>query len=628
MTGLEIAAPTLGKLIIGKVFGEGVKRSESFIRKIHELNNREKSIQNYLKAIERVKRVRTLSYTDKDAIFENIYVPLNITSSSNTNYLIDEKVNIIQPRPINIVGRAGQGKSTILRRLFLNDVLRGENIPFFLELKYFRECSLESNLINEFKKWGLTLDESTVLDFISSENVTLYLDAFDEIPTEHVTSVLNQITQITNACDCKVILTSRPNTAVCHTENIDIFHVSDLTHEQVHLLLDIACSSKNQATSLKQALSIKPHALEFAKSPILVILLQIVFAHSNAVPSSLNDFYNRVYLTLYHRHDELKTNVARSFKAELTCDESEKIFHAFCYLSLMNHDLSFTKEVAIQHIGAALNIRGYSEIKPEHYFNDVFHVTNIIQEDGYDNYTFFHRSLQEFYSYKFIKDFFSVEKKQQFFKLCLDDGYTRSKFSLVLRFFDDDRESTSYLENYYLPLVGYIVGSDLNFDIEAAALRSIHNCTFELSGSFTNSTNEGGEVRVVSSDDKFDALGFIDSLIDNISDSKMEDMNLIHILHSAAFFKSDGERRKFNEINKLEGRIVSLEGSNAYELSGQVYLNNLLSESEYENYLSTYKNTIGKLGLIEQYKARLHALEGMNRSSHDLLFGNLFENER
>ena len=46
MTGLEFVAPTLGKLIIGKVFGEGVKRSESSLENVNTLNNRDKAIQN------------------------------------------------------------------------------------------------------------------------------------------------------------------------------------------------------------------------------------------------------------------------------------------------------------------------------------------------------------------------------------------------------------------------------------------------------------------------------------------------------------------------------------------------------------------------------------------------------
>lgn len=623
MTGLEFAAPAIGKLIIGKVFGEGVKRSESFLEKIKTLNNREKSVQSYLKALEKVKRVRTLSYTEKDALFNDIYVPLNITSCANTNYLVDETVKIPQPRAINIVGRAGQGKSTILRRLFLNELSSGNRIPILIELKYFREDSLEKNLINELKKWGLNFDELTVLEFVSSSEVSLYLDAFDEIPTASIDSVYQQISELKNSCECKVTITSRPNTSICHTDNIDTFHVSDLTNDQVYSILDVASSNKNQSTMLKQALEAKPHALEFVKSPILAVLLQIVFAHSNTVPSSLNDFYNRVYLTLFHRHDELKTNVSRGFKTNLTCDESERVFQTFCYLSLKSGDLSFSKEVAINHMRTALKVRGFEDIKPEHYFNDVFHVTNIIQEDGYDNYTFFHRSLQEFYAYKFIDSFFSTEQKKQFFGLCSKEARSLGQFNLVLRFFADNRESKEYLEYFFLPVLGYFIGSDLDFDQKAAATRLINDCQLKIrsksSITISPSGNDANEVGMVTLKPRFEAIDIIQvSHLGDTEDSNPISFLAVDSIHYKAFRKSNGESWDINELAKKLG--VKLTDDNLLQCNGEAFFRDLYSDRDKKEHLLNFKEIVNKYDMISLYKKQKSNFELLNDSASKLLF--------
>ncbi|EKY4874432.1 TPA: NACHT domain-containing NTPase [Vibrio diabolicus] len=627
MTGIEtLAAGALTKLFVSKIFGDSVKYSASFISKIKKSNDLEKSKQNYLRACERIKRVRTLSYTEKDAAFDEIYVPLNIKSSSNATYLIDGNVDIAYQRAINIVGRAGQGKSTILRKLFLNKLAGGNSLPFFFELKYFRSDTLEQNLINEFKKWGLNFDEETVLEFISNNDVVLFLDAFDEIPTEYLGKVFEQITRINNSCQCELIMTSRPNTSICNAENIDAFRMADLTTDQVDAILDVVCTSKNQATHLKQALRKKKHVLEFIKSPILTVLLQIVFAHSNAIPTSLNDFYNRVYLTLFHRHDELKTNVARGFKTDLTCDESEKVFQAFCYLGLKKGDVAFTKEKALQYMIQALELRGFEEIKAEHYFNDVFHVTNIIQEDGYDNYVFFHRSLQEFYAYKFVSGYFDSEQQKKFFKRCSTERDFRRNFSLVISFFDDDREATSYLKHYFIPLYSMIVGEEKGNDIEEAALDVISHTTMKF---LSVKTIKEITDSPIEDTDNPDEIGLVSYTSDNFRLEELQSLkssSLIHLstaLLEPGYTKNKNRLRTLSELTELIEYNYEVSDIGEVIISGQDYFQKVMSQKERELYITTFKQLVEKENLVSKFKERKAKLARLEESSKNIVSDDL-----
>ncbi|MER2495311.1 NACHT domain-containing protein [Vibrio neptunius] len=631
MTGMEtsiigLASTPLGKKVTKAIFSKSVSYSASFITSFKKQNEENKLITRYLEACEGIKKFRTIGFSSKDVSFDDIYVPLNITSSTNANYVVNDSLELRHKRPINIVGRAGQGKSTILRRLFLNMVNSGTKLPFFFELKYFKEESLEENLIKEFKKWGFTFDKNTVLEFISRRDVTLFLDAFDEVPTVRVNDVLEQITRIKNTSMCNIIITSRPNTRICFVENIDTFDVVDLTQEQVMEILEVICPSRKQFDSLKLAISNKAHVLEAMVSPILVVLLQIVYSHSNAVPHTLNDFYNRVFLTLFHRHDELKTNVERGFKTDLTCDQSEKVFQAFCYLSLKSNDLSFTKEKALQHMEHALKLRGFGELKPSDFFHDIFHVTNIIQEDGYDNYSFFHRSLQEFYSYKFIKGYLDSDQQKKFFSQCLNSFSFESQFMLVLNFFHDDPEATSYLDNYFLPLYGEILGSDNDFDYRTAGEKLARECTYKAYSSFSN-----GRQKTVSGVGLPFAPRAIRKLVELQQNTlehhkETELKNILHSLQVSLIWSEKNKPRLFDELAELPGSQLFVDGkgnTKFIDLNGDTVFGQLMTDAQRDAYLDAYCNLIERTGLREMYKKKLQVSHELKENAARILFDDL-----
>jgi hypothetical protein len=381
---------------------------------------------------------------------------------------------------------------------------------------------------------------------------------------------------------------------------------------------------------LKQALVAKPHALEFIKSPILAVLLQIVFAHSNTVPSSLNDFYNRVYLTLFHRHDELKTNVIRSFKTDLTCDESERVFQAFCYLSLKNGDLSLSNESAIKYMSVALKVRGFEEVKPDHYFHDVFHVTNIIQEDGYDNYTFFHRSMQEFYAYKFIDGYFSTEQKKQFFELCRNDISSLNQFNLVLRFFADNRESRDYLEFFFLPVLGGFIGSDLNFDLKSAATRLVDECNFTFSTHhYANKSavpdSDRNRVSMASTQTNFDAMDALyDFHLEGDGDFFPIGTYITDFFHNKTLIKNNGQLWSIFELSEfLELEVKADTDGYQLQCGGARFFEKHYSDVEKEEFFNQFEALVKSYDLISLYKKQETSFNLLNKSAQKLFFDGL-----
>ncbi|MGR5245371.1 hypothetical protein ACP3VU_11640 [Vibrio sp. PNB23_22_6] len=118
-----------GKYISNKLFGklETTLRSNSDQREANEVLDTIAPINSFMeqqifeKVTDRYLTFRTLLSRDNDVFIDEIYHPLKITSMRTSTELItlSENTEFPFPKIACIVGKAGQGKTTILRKMFL-----------------------------------------------------------------------------------------------------------------------------------------------------------------------------------------------------------------------------------------------------------------------------------------------------------------------------------------------------------------------------------------------------------------------------------------------------------------------------------------------------------------------------
>nr|WP_279077480.1 NACHT domain-containing protein [Hafnia alvei] len=403
------------------------------------------------KHIARVQKIRTIHSPEADILLENIYYPLCLTVSSNKDKIVVNDGAVINYSGIvNIIGIAGQGKSTIARKLFIEEIKRGDRFPFFIELRRLTNGNIIDSLSELLKDCGVKCNIDNVNEFLSSGAILLILDGFDEVLPNSRLNVLNQIRVLNDRFSCPIITTSRPDTEICHDSGINNLYVDKLKKENVKGILK-KISNKDEYNDLCQILNRNESLQETLITPILVNLLYICYPYWDSVPTNVVEFYNRLFSTLYYRHDKLKL-YARPRASTVSAVDSYWCFNAICFHSHFKGEYDFTEDQLIEYITNALRSKNINTSESMHYLEDICNITCLIQNDGFDRYVFLHKSIQEFHAAFFISKM-PFEKKSIIYKRFVNEISVSDKNNNVIKFLkyidDHDFKTLFTIEVYH-----------------------------------------------------------------------------------------------------------------------------------------------------------------------------------
>lgn len=417
---------------------------------IEELNKDECYTSFLIKHVSRTLKIRTIQSPESDVYLNEVYHPLKIkeVNSSESNQLIVQDGFLIQDSNfINIIGIAGQEKSTILRKIFIEQLKIGEKIPFFIELRKAEKVGVKKYLEMILLDCGIAASEKSVIELLKSHKVILMLDGFDEINSEYVSTVMDEILSINNQLSTQMITTTRPDTRICNEPNITNYKVEFLSKEDIISIIS-KLNIKNGIDAdlmpaLLETLSKNDNLSEVMNLPILVNLFYVSYPYLDSVPESAVDFYSSLFVTLYLRHDKIK-NHDREKSSPLSYKEAFECFNALCFMSLNDSNLDFTEISLSRYVESSMKVNGLlnDKNKPEDLLQDFIKVTCLIQKDGFNRYVFLHKSIQEYHAAEFVKNL-SVDKKPSFYEelsksICFD-----TKFANVIKFLIEiERENT------------------------------------------------------------------------------------------------------------------------------------------------------------------------------------------
>ncbi|WP_017218826.1 NACHT domain-containing protein [Pseudoalteromonas sp. NJ631] len=346
-------------------------------------------------------RMRTLNSAEKDVFIDEIYTPLKISEVDGSEKLIiNNGFTLNKDETINIIGIAGQGKSTILRKLFIEEIVKSERLPIFIELRRLNETSIIEYIEQQLTDLGLSVTNLNVSLLLQSGKVVLMLDGFDEVASLYRTRVLGEIISLKSKYSCNAIITSRPGTEVCAEAGIINYKVENLKKGEIISIIE-KLDTKNENKELKELITKNTTLRETLISPILVNLLYICYPYLDSVPENTIDFYDKLFITLFSRHDKIK-NFNREKISNINSQDINKIFNYLCFDTINKNILEFSEESLKEHLNKAVKFYLNKEICIQSLMNDIVNITCLIQEDGYDRFVFLHKSIQEFHAAKFI----------------------------------------------------------------------------------------------------------------------------------------------------------------------------------------------------------------------------------
>lgn len=439
--GIGETAKLIFKSILAKNWIDEYKSGKSIVEQLTSIDVHSDYI---VKHVSRAMKMRTIHSSENDVMLNDIYHPLTI-SHQKKNLKVGDNFLLSDNNITNIIGFAGQGKSTILRKILLEAIKNGEKIPFFMELRKVEKTGVEDSLLKIINELGVDAKKENLSSLLKSNNVVLLLDGFDEISSEMRERVLEEMISLNRNYNLQIISTSRDGTEICAESGVINYKVDKIKKSDIISILKKLSQSKeveqDTLTHIFEMLKGNTTLIETMNSPLLVTLFYICYPHLDSIPNSAIEFYSKLFTTLYFRHDKIK-NFKRERKSNIASQEAFNAFCALCFKSLYDNRQDFTHHSILDYTKQSLMLCGIENCPPEDMAYDFIDITCLIQKDGYDRYVFLHKSIQEYHAAEYVKSL-SLDKKKSFMTAILKSIKTESKMSATARYlYEIDKENT------------------------------------------------------------------------------------------------------------------------------------------------------------------------------------------
>lgn len=593
-------------------------------------------IAYYKRAYNNYSIINTLAFKERVKKLKDIYIPLTIYPVDNKK---EKKLTKIEGYPkelldkysrILITDTAGMGKSTLMKRMFL-DVIDGQfGIPIFIELRRLNE---NNDILNEvaIQLGGLNdgFDKEILETLFVDGEFIFFFDGYDEISSSNKAFVTRNIQDfVAKASNNKYILTSRPEEELACFGEFQEFRIRELKKVESYDLLRKYDISGKTSRLLISKLETGNYSMinEFLKNPLLVSLLFAAFDFKQTIPLKKHIFYRQVFDAYFDSHDLSKgDSYVHEKKSNLDLDDFDKVMRKIGYECLRKQKIEFEKDELLNIIDSAKS--GFSNLNfaSTSLLGDLLKAVPLFCQDGM-YYKWVHKSLQEYFAAEFIyKDSKNNQDATTLYKSKKIDLY----INLLDLYFDID--PVGFQKNFVKPLlesyVEYYEKFYFHSDVissEAVNLRlTITYCNRVLVGFIDNKKDQTRENFDYIYDQAYRYLGSIPNsaiFLNNGSFLAFMPKNqdrIIRLLGNrvpSLFVKVDSKER-CSKHNIAFEKCYELEGMKDFSDNPVFFteLNQLLSSHRLRCYLDINK--------VKAYLAEINAMLENSYTSEGLLGG-------
>ena len=595
-------------------------------------------IAYYKRAYNNYSIINTLAFKERVKKLKDIYIPLTIYPVDNKK---EKKLTKIEGYPkelldkygrILITDTAGMGKSTLMKRMFL-DVIDGQfGIPIFIELRRLNE---NNDILNEvaIQLGGLNdgFDKGILETLFVDGEFIFFFDGYDEISSSNKAFVTRNIQDfVAKAPNNKYILTSRPEEELACFGEFQEFRIRELKKVESYDLLRKYDISGKTSRLLISKLETGNYSMinEFLKNPLLVSLLFAAFDFKQTIPLKKHIFYRQVFDAYFDSHDLSKgDSYVHEKKSNLDLDDFDKVMRKIGYECLRKQKIEFEKDELLNIIDSAKS--GFSNLKfaSTSLLGDLLKAVPLFCQDGM-YYKWVHKSLQEYFAAEFI---YKDSKNNQ--DAILTSLYKSKKIDLYINLLDlyFDIDPVGFQKNIVKPLlesyVEYYEKFYFHSDVissEAVNLRlTITYCNRVLVGFIDNKKDQTRENFDYIYDQAYRYLGSIPNsaiFLNNGSFLAFMPKNqdrIIRLLGNrvpSLFVKVDS-KDKCSKHNIVFEKCYELEGMKDYSDNPVLFteLNQLLSAHRLRCYLDINK--------VKAYLVEINAMLENSYTSEGLLGG-------
>lgn len=363
----------------------------------------------------RYSKTKTLLYRGAPVNLKDFYVRTDLSTGRS---LVSENcfLELVESNQrIVITGTAGSGKSTFCKSIFVDLVEKPQGIfPVFVELRNLNtevDCSLFNYVLKMLQEFESELSKSQLEDLLKLGKVLLIFDGFDEINSDKRQLYEAELTALSNKYrKIMVIVSSRPDHRFVSWESFYQYDVLPLDKKKALRLIGKLNYDPQVKTKFLSALDtdLYDRHQSFAQNPLLLTMMLLTYEQIAEIPNKVHLFYEQAFLTLFNKHDSLKSLYKRQSCSGLPLDDFKKVLSAFSVLGYADRKYSFSEEelaVYVKNAGAVVSV----DFDSKEFIRDLLDSVCILQRDGL-NLTFTHRSFQEYFTALFLVNYVTNNK--------------------------------------------------------------------------------------------------------------------------------------------------------------------------------------------------------------------------
>ncbi|KAF5430294.1 putative NTPase, NACHT family domain, partial [Candidatus Methanophagaceae archaeon] len=310
-----------------------------------------------------------------------------------------------------IVGTPGSGKTTLLKHLALKSCTENLKmqertcVPIFITLRELSESEkdLRQYIDEVFEQYPFPKAKEFVESDLKNGNCQLLLDGFDELATkEQQEQIAERIHRFMGKYhNCQVVVTSR--IAGYHDElsGFTKLELMDFDDEQIERFIQnwFGESDPEKATSMQVAIKENEQLKAFARNPLMIAIIAIIYEEDRELPQRRADLYERCVDVLLSKWD-----VQKRLKNKYRAEKKELILRKLAFYCHSNNKRSMTeKEVMREMLLYLPQIRlKKGDAKP--LLDEIWLRSYLLRQISRDSYDFLHLSFQEYFTASELKE--------------------------------------------------------------------------------------------------------------------------------------------------------------------------------------------------------------------------------
>jgi len=407
------------------------------------LPTEENFTEYYHRTFKKLIVVNTLVFNNSQRLLSDIFIPLTLSSHSKEN--LSTKVNGFPDKisdefgNILITDTAGMGKSTLMKKVFIDILHRNLGIPIFIEL---RRLSKNKTLLGEIQEQLNSINKDfnsdLLLELLAEGGFIIILDGYDEITLSDRDKVTKDLQEfISKSSNNRFFITSRPEKALTSFGNFHEFKIEPLNKKEAFELLRKYDNQGTVSSLLIKKLQEKEldNIKEFLTNPLLVSLLFTAFEHKQAIPFKKYLFYRQVYDANFESHDLTKgDSYVHNKYSNLEIDDFHRVLRYLGFTCFKLQKIEFGKDELLKLISQGKTFCVGPNFKESDFLQDILRTVPLFTQDG-NYYRWAHKSLQEYFAAQFI--YLDSKDKQKTILERISNNANIEKFINILDLYYD-----------------------------------------------------------------------------------------------------------------------------------------------------------------------------------------------